>query len=425
MELAVADTGIGIAEHELPRLFERFHRIEGTKSRSFEGSGIGLALVHELVRMHGGAIRVASRCGEGTTVTIALRRRPSAHLPQDRVRGERTLASTAVGAAPYVEEALRWLPGTEERGAGLGDAPWSRSTRTWSTGSTAGGARASVVIVDDNVDMRSYLARILGQRWNVRTYADGAQALQGIRVALPDVVVTDIMMPNLDGYGLLRALRAEPGTGGVPVIMLSALAGESARIEGATFGADDYVVKPFSARELVARVGAQIDLARARGIATAERAQLRQLFMHAPVGIAIVEGPNHVYALANPSYCRITGRSAEQLLDRPGREALPELIAQGVLGAVRPHDRDRRALRRSDLSCDAGPGRRRSRARVLQLGRATRPWNGGRGREHRHLRRRDHRPGGRARTGRATRSRAPAHEPGQGRIPGDARARVA
>jgi PAS domain S-box-containing protein len=112
--------------------------------------------------------------------------------------------------------------------------------------------------------------------------------------------------------------------------MLSARAGERARIEGATFGADDYVVKPFSARELVARVGAQIDLARARGIATAERAQLRQLFMHAPVGIAIVEGPRHIYALANPAYCHIVGRSAEQLLGRPGREALPELNAQGI-----------------------------------------------------------------------------------------------
>jgi PAS domain S-box-containing protein len=327
VELDVADTGIGIAEHELPRLFERFHRIEGARSRSFEGSGIGLALVNELARMHGGTIRVASRWGDGTTFTIALPR-GSGHLPQDRVRGERVLASTALGAAPYVEEALHWLPGTTEPEAVLQDA--SSVSIDAARPRAVDARRGCVVIVDDNADMRTYLARILGQQWNVRTFDDGAQALQGIRVALPDAVVTDVMMPNLDGFGLLRALRADPRTSDVPIVMLSARAGESARIEGATSGADDYVVKPFSARELVARVGAQIDLARIRGIATAERARLNELFMHAPVGIAIVEGPRHVYALANPSYCRIAGRCAEQLLGRPGREAMPELVSQGI-----------------------------------------------------------------------------------------------
>ncbi len=328
VEFDVADTGTGIADQDLPRLFERFHRIEGARSRSYEGSGIGLAFVHELARMHGGTVRVKSRLGEGTTFTVALPR-GSRHLPQERVRGERTLASTALGAAPYVEEALRWLPGNAEAER-IFEGSEQRLLDRASNPAQAGAAHASIVVVDDNADMRSYLARVLGELGDVRKFPDGAQALAGIRGALPDVVVSDVMMPNLDGLGLLHALRAEPRTAAIPVLLLSARAGESARIEGARSGADDYIVKPFSARELVARVGAQIDLAHVRGVALAERAKLHQLFMEAPAAIAILSGPNHVYELANPSYCQLVGRTPAQLLGRPGREALPELSEQGV-----------------------------------------------------------------------------------------------
>ncbi len=327
VELAVEDTGTGIAVDELPRLFERFHRIEGARSRSFEGSGIGLALVHELVRMHGGAVKVTSRLGQGTTFTVSI---PlgTRHLPDDRVRAARTLAPTSLGAVPYVEEALRWLPDTEapERGAAgviedlapLGVAPLP--------GTSAG----TIVVVDDNADMRAYLVRVLSACGNVRAFADGEQAVSAIRKEPPDAVVTDVMMPKLDGFGLLHALRADPATRAIPVVMLSARAGEEARIEGAASGADDYIVKPFSARELVARVSAQLQLARLRGIAIAERGALQQLFMEAPAAIAILRGPEHVYDLANPAYCALVGRPREELLGKPGRLALPELVTQGV-----------------------------------------------------------------------------------------------
>ncbi len=322
VELDVVDTGTGVAEAELPRLFERFHRIEGARSRSFEGSGIGLALVSELVRMHGGAVRVTSRVGRGTTFTIELPR-GSAHLPADRVRGERSLESTALGAAPFVEEALRWLPEADTSPATFGAA--AKVPRALPSG-----PRASVVVVDDNADMRAYLARVLAACGDVRTFADGEEALAAIVDAAPDVVVTDVMMPKLDGYGLLRALRADARTRTIPVVLLSARAGEEARIEGAASGADDYVVKPFSARELVARVSAQIELARVRGLVTAERDVLQQFLLNAPAAFAVVRGPAHVYELVNPHYAHLVGRDADALLGRSVRDALPELGTQGV-----------------------------------------------------------------------------------------------
>jgi PAS domain S-box-containing protein len=252
-------------------------------------------------------------------------------LPQDRVRAERALASTALGAAPYVEEALRWLPDAEESAR---EPIYATSLGALLEASVApslrGGRRASIAIADDNADMRAYLARVLSACGDVRAFADGEKALAGIRTAPPDVVVTDLMMPNLDGFGLLHALRSDPRTREIPVVLLSARAGEQARIEGAACGADDYVVKPFSARELVARVTAQVELARLRGIAAAERSTLRQLFMEAPAAIAILRGADHVFELANPKYCAVVGRTAEQLLGHAGREVLPELIDQRV-----------------------------------------------------------------------------------------------
>jgi signal transduction histidine kinase len=196
--------------------------------------------------------------------------------------------------------------------------------------SARGGRRASIAIVDDNSDMRDYLVRVLSACGEVQAFADGEKALIGVRAAPPDVVVTDVMVPNVDGFGLLHALRSDPRTKEVPIVMLSARAGEQARIEGAPSGADDYIVKPFSARELVARVAAQVELSRLRGVAAGERSTLEQLFLEAPAAIAIVRGPDHVFELANSNYCAMVGRTAEQLLGCAGREVLPELVEQHI-----------------------------------------------------------------------------------------------
>ncbi|AHH97978.1 SpoIIE family protein phosphatase [Kutzneria albida] len=237
--LTVADTGVGVPEEELPRLFERFHRIEQPRSRSTEGSGIGLALVRELVGLHGGEVEVSSEVDVGTTFTVRI---PlgSAHLPAANL-GASTVRSDS--AAPFVEEAEQWLPGTEP---------------------TAPREPAQVLIADDNADMRGYLTRLLGARYRTVAVADGVQALRAVREAAPDLVISDVMMPGLDGLGLVAALREDPRTARVPVLLLSARAGEEASAEGLTAGADDYLVKPFSARELLSRVNAHVRLGRVR-----------------------------------------------------------------------------------------------------------------------------------------------------------------
>jgi signal transduction histidine kinase len=265
-ELQVRDTGTGIVAEEMPRLFERFHRIENARSRTHEGSGIGLALVQELVKLHGGTIEAQSVLGEGSTFTVRL---PlgSAHLPADQIGGSRALASTATGAAPYVEEALRWLPGPELDSQALApELPthYEALPVPAQRGPHAEGGQPRVLVVDDNADMRQYIERLLAERYRVQALADGEAALAAAWQQPPDLVLTDVMMPRLDGFGLLRELRAEPRTRDVPVILLSARAGEESRVEGMEAGADDYLIKPFSARELLARVGAHLQTARMR-----------------------------------------------------------------------------------------------------------------------------------------------------------------
>jgi signal transduction histidine kinase len=193
----------------------------------------------------------------------------------------------------------------------------------------AEGTRPRIVLADDNADMRAYVARLLRERWDVEAVADGAAALAAIRAGRPDLVLTDVMMPNLDGFGLLSALRADPSTRGTPVIMLSARAGEEAKVEGLHAGADDYLIKPFSARELMARVETHLLLNRLRAAADNERARLHTLFMNAPAIIAILKGPEHVFELANPPALQIIGN--RQVVGRPVREAIPEIVPQGLV----------------------------------------------------------------------------------------------
>ncbi len=265
-ELTVSDSGVGIPADELPRVFERFHRIEGQQGRTHEGTGIGLALVDELVKLHGGRISAASTVGTGTVFTVSL---PfgTAHLPKDRIQAVPSLASTAIRANAFVEEALRWLPDSDRNaGAGQGDAEIA---------SVEG--RPRIILADDNADMRGYVTRILEQGgYEVDSVADGLAVLALLRTgARPDLILTDVMMPGLDGFGLLKALRDDPAMEGLLVILLSARAGEEARVEGLAAGADDYLVKPFSARELRARIDGAVTLSRSRRAASERERDLR------------------------------------------------------------------------------------------------------------------------------------------------------
>ncbi len=259
--LSVEDTGIGIPAHELPMIFNRFHRVEGAEGRTHEGSGIGLALVQELSKLHGGVVTVDSVAAVGTTFRVTI---PfgSSHLPADRLRAERRQVSTALGAQPYVEEALRWVSGSpESRTAGAIEPELLYDPVIDANGE---GERPTVLLADDNADIREYISRLLAPYYRVRAVADGAAALAAMRAARPDLVLSDVMMPRLDGFGLVREIRSDPLLAEVPVVLLSARAGEDASIEGLQEGADDYVVKPFSARELLARVGTNLKMAQLR-----------------------------------------------------------------------------------------------------------------------------------------------------------------
>jgi len=255
--LEVQDTGTGIPGHDIPRLFDRFHRVEGARGRTHEGTGIGLALVQELTKLHGGTVRVDSILGEGSTFTVTI---PlgTAHLPADRLCDVRTLAKTATDAQPYLEEALRWLPGGVPEEVEHDILPKQRAALKVES------ERAAILLADDNADMRDYVRRLLAPRYEVRTVADGAAALAALREQRPDLLLSDIMMPRLDGFGLVRQVRADPALVDLPIILLSARAGEEASVQGLDAGADDYLIKPFSARELLARVRANLELARMR-----------------------------------------------------------------------------------------------------------------------------------------------------------------
>ncbi|HET7665621.1 MAG TPA: response regulator, partial [Mycobacterium sp.] len=257
--VTIRDSGIGVPAAEMPRLFERFHRIEAVRARSNEGSGIGLALVKELVGLHGGTIDADSTEGAGTTFTVRL---PfgTAHLPASEIAPSAREPAPSGLAEPYVAEALRWLP----------TAGWPADVLPADTAPgpsfAVAGPPARVLVADDNADMRQYLTRLLRSAgYIVEAVTDGLEALAAVRENLPDLIVSDVMMPRLDGLALVSALRADSRTAAVPVLLLSARAGQEASIEGLQVGADDYLVKPFAAADLLARIRGNVELARLRG----------------------------------------------------------------------------------------------------------------------------------------------------------------
>ncbi|HEX4565862.1 MAG TPA: ATP-binding protein, partial [Vicinamibacterales bacterium] len=318
--LTVTDTGVGIPGEELPRLFERFHRIEGMAARTPEGSGIGLALVQDLVRLHGGSIAASSEVGRGTTFRVRV---PygTANLPADRIGRSADQAPANDSWRMFVSEAERWL-GAPDGGA----VDFTALDPALATG--GGSTRTRIVLADDNADMRAYLARLLGASWSVEAVANGREALGAVARQRADLVLADVMMPEMDGFELIRRLREDEATRDIPIVLLSARAGEEARVEGLQAGADDYVVKPFSARELTARIETQLLRASIRAADSLRRRQLADIFRQAPAAIAILRGPEHVYEHANPAYLALTGN--RPVVGLPFRDARPELAGQGI-----------------------------------------------------------------------------------------------
>ncbi|GAA4770782.1 SpoIIE family protein phosphatase [Actinomycetospora chibensis] len=323
--LHVEDTGVGVPADELPRLFERFHRVESPGARSGEGSGIGLALVRELVGLHDGEVVATSEPGVGTTMTVTI---PFGRAHRMEIvaptGGTGSAASTpeltateplepSADAESFVAEALRWLP----------DDPGSTDAELPTPEAPAGppaseSTRGRVLVADDNADMRAYLRRLLAPRHDVRLTADGEEALEAALADPPDLVVSDVMMPRRDGLALLAGLRADERTARVPVLLLSARAGEEEAVQGLAAQADDYLVKPFTAPELLARVDAHLQLGRAR-----RRAEVRFTAMAdlAPAMIWVAD-PDGGRTFHNAGWRRFTGRDPAQDLGEDWRDGL-------------------------------------------------------------------------------------------------------
>ncbi|MGR4065286.1 MAG: SpoIIE family protein phosphatase [Vulcanimicrobiaceae bacterium] len=310
--LSVADTGVGIPTSDMPHVFERFRRVRGAKSRSHEGSGIGLALVDELATLHGGSVAVESEWGRGSafTVRIPLGRE---HLDPEKV-------VDAVRSAPYASVVDQYLAdvdsSTVRAGTGIARAK--------------GGAKAArVLVADDNGDLRSYVTRVLAPNYDVVAVRNGVEALTALREQRFDLVVSDVMMPEMDGFQLVTEIRSDPALETLPFIMLSARAGEDSAIEGLTHGADDYLVKPFSSEELLARVHAQLNAASIRERATRElrtnEERFRMLAASMP-HIVLEADPGRGVTFLSEAFTVYTGLTAESGYGR------------GWLTAVHPAD---------------------------------------------------------------------------------------
>ncbi|HWB83073.1 MAG TPA: ATP-binding protein [Bryobacteraceae bacterium] len=335
IDLSVEDTGIGIEQSQLAHVFERFHRIEGAQGRSQEGSGIGLALVQDLARLHGGSVKVESEIGKGSTFTVSIPVACENLQTATAGRSDRNRLHDS-GTRPYVEEALGWLsdadgPSDSSTPAGAGAAP-QQPARTEQ-------AAARILLADDNADLREYLRRLLSQEYEVEAVPDGEAALAIVKKNPPDLLLTDVMIPRLDGCSLLHAIRSDPEINNLPVILLSARAGEEAGVEALRAGANDYLTKPFSSSELLARVAARLEISRLRKAASAsehqlrleaeaERQRLRELIAQAPTLIAVTRGPDHILELVNPKFIEAVGHTEQDLIGQPFSRALPELGGQ-------------------------------------------------------------------------------------------------
>ena len=358
--LSVSDTGLGIAPEELPNLFKRFHRIESTRGRTHEGTGIGLALVHDLAKLHGGTVAVENGDGgRGTTFKVRL---PfgKRHLPPERIGYERSRIHRARHSEEFIEEASTWS--SEENAPGITVAT---DTSEHPAAESPTAVRPRVLLADDNADMRDYVARLLGTRYRVQPVADGVTALAAARRDPPDLILSDVMMPALDGFALVKELRADEQLKSIPIILLSARAGEEARVEGVIAGADDYVTKPFTSRELLARVATQLELARVRREA-ALQVQRSQRFVekiaHASPDILfaydLVEQRNvyinrSVEAVLGYSVEQVQGMTnpGEQLVHPDDRAARADYLAgfnQAADGAVREFEYRLRAVNGED-----------------------------------------------------------------------------
>ncbi len=340
VELSVTDTGVGIPDADIPHLFTRFHRVEGVRARSDEGAGIGLALVSQIVGLHHGSVRVRSTPSAGSTFTVWVPYNQPRHprFPP-RAPAPGVVSTAGLSRQAYADEAQLWLDGDAVPAAVLDEPPPEPASA---------GQRPVVLVVGDNPDMRRYLHRLLSDRYQIRTAGTG-QTLDNPARPPADLILADVST-HPGGLQLLHRIRANPALQATPVVLLTARGDATSTLQAIAASAQDYIVKPFSARELIARIGAQLELARLRrqGQDEALRDLTGELERRVSEGTsalrdreeryrALVEASGHIVWTTDadgrvvddsPSWREFTGQSLQQWLGR------------GWLEAVHPDDRE-------------------------------------------------------------------------------------
>lgn len=345
IELNVSDTGVGIGENDLPHIFDRFYRARATQARSHEGAGIGLSLAYELVKLHGGTITVRSAVNKGTTFTIRIPLGKE-HLPAGQIKSAKTVAlSAGTVATSYVDEAISWLPENQMKEISTRLPPIAIKSTQGSDAKVVEGKKDKILIVDDNVDMRIYFRNLLSPHWEVLEAGSYDQALEISKMEKPKLIVSDVVMGPASGLDLVKKMRQEAGTRLTPIILVSASISEEARKRGFDSGADDYLNKPFSGRELLARVRTQLELGKIRGelevtidelkkantLLFKSEESYRVLTTMSPVGILHID-QNGLATYVNPKGKVILGLSESATL---------EDVNSTWIGSLHPDDKER------------------------------------------------------------------------------------
>ncbi|WNM62660.1 response regulator [Candidatus Nitrospira neomarina] len=320
VDVRIEDSGVGMSRETLSHVFDRFFRAKEAQGRTFEGTGIGLALVKELVEMHGGRIHVESEPGRGSVFTVTV---PFGfhHLPPEQVCHTSTQPKDERVAKSFILETQQWAGATDHEPAGQKNLQDEEALPQEMDHS-----RPTILLVEDNRDMRNYLTRLLCADYEVVSVCDGQEALERIHTVRPHLILSDIMMPRIDGHELLTRLRSNQDFQSTPFIFLSARAGQEAEIDGLLTGADDYLVKPFSGRELLARVKKILQLAAMRRTAIEYQSRFQYLAHHPEIMTWITDADGNCVFLSQTWY-DLTGQT----------EATG--LGEGWLSAIHPQDR--------------------------------------------------------------------------------------
>ena len=264
IEVKVVDTGVGIAQEHLPYIFDRFHQVDSSRSRKYEGTGLGLCLVKELVELHHGAVEVTSELGKGTTFTVYLLKGKD-HFAKEDIKEEPQFETSDGWAerrqVERRERERREMPEADRDTVDSLQVQLSDLVQGPGYSEAEGRGEAerdekdkSVLIVEDNRDLASNIARSLAGFYNVFVAYNGLQALDRVQQSIPDIIISDVMMPEMDGYGLCEKLKSDERTQHIPIVLLTAKATVDDKIEGLKYGADQYLAKPFNPNELYAVV---------------------------------------------------------------------------------------------------------------------------------------------------------------------------